>query len=330
MFTVEKDVPLKNSLGVDARASYFAYISEESEIIEAIKFAKRIGLPIIVVGDGTNILPRNKVRSLTVSLNIRGIRLIEDTLEINAGEPWDSAVSFAVENKLTGIEALSSIPGTAGAAPIQNIGAYGSEISDVLESVRVYDIQEEEFGVFRNQDCQFGYRDSLFKRHPNRFIVLSISIKLNRAKPQIPKYKDIENYFASRGISEPSLKEIRDSVIEIRRSKLPDYSMVPNAGSYFTNPIIEVAHANNLKSKFPSIPLFQFGDKFKVSAGWLIEKCGLKGANVGKLQVSPASALVLTNPKRAGFNDVMEAENQIKSKVFSNFGITLTREPVII
>lgn len=327
---VDKDILVPNALGIPSRAKFLAKVSSLEDIEEIVQLAQKEALPLIPLGMGTNIVPRSHIEAVVMILDLKGIELEETELKIQAGENWDNIVKFAVENDLSGIEALSGIPGLAGAAPIQNIGAYGSEIANTIESVETYDTEKKEFVILKKEECDFSYRNSLFKKNPNKFIVTSLTLKLSRDTPKIPDYKDVKKYFEERGDTRPSLKEIREAIINIRKNKLPDPSIIPNAGSYFTNPILEEKVALQIKSQFPEVPLFPFQNQFKISAGWLIEQAGLKGQKVGQLQVYQNNALVLTNPDHATFEEAQIAEKEIITKVFQKFGITLEREPRII
>jgi UDP-N-acetylmuramate dehydrogenase len=306
---VNKEFIVPNSFSIPSLASFVIRVKSKEEIPEADDFAAKAGLPLWVVGEGTNIIPHNYIKAAVVILDFKGIEIHDNHLKIQAGEKWDNLVQFAVNNNLTGVEALSAIPGKTGAAPVQNIGAYGSEVSDCLENVEVYDRTKKEFVIMDKKECQFGYRSSLFKKYQENFMVVSVTFKLLRQKPQIPDYQDIKNYFKETGNDSPTLKEIRGAIIEIRKRKLPDPEIIPNVGSYFINPIIE---------------------NKKISAGWLIEQAGLKGAKIGKTEISPNNALILTNPNRVGFGEIMRAENFIRRKIFQKFGINLQREPQII
>jgi len=327
---VDKESIVPNSLAVPSMASFVARTRSKAEVVEADNFANKEGLPLIVIGEGTNIVPHDYVKAVVATLDFNGITKAGAQFKIMAGEKWDDAVKISVENNLSGIESLSGIPGKAGAAPIQNIGAYGSEISDCLENVEVYDRTKKEFIILNKKECQFRYRDSLFKKYPENFIIISVNLKLSKEKPKMPKYKDVEEYFNKKNNSTPNLKGIREAIIEIRKNKLPDPNIIPNAGSYFTNPLLGKKEALYIKNKFPEILLFPLENKTKIPAGWLIEKTGLKGAKIGKIEISPGNALVLANPNRAGFEEIMYAENFIIKKVFQKFGITLEREPRII
>jgi len=306
---VDKESNIPNSLSIKSIASFVIRIKSETEIKEADHFANKEELPLIIIGDGTNIVAKDYVKAVVGILDTKGINIDGTKLAIAAGEKWDDAVEISIKNGLSGIEALSGIPGRVGAAPIQNIGAYGFEISDCLESVQVYDRSKKEFAVLNKKECRFGYRNSFFKECPDNFIIISIVLKLSKKKPKIPKYKDVEDYFNKKNNKSPGLKGIREAIIEIRKNKLPDPQIIPNAGSYFINPVLE---------------------NKKIYAGRLIEEAGLKGAKIGKIKISPKNALILTNPDRAGFEEIIKAENFIIQKVFQKSGITLEREPRII
>jgi len=326
---VDKDALIPNSLAVPARANFVIKIKSKKEIAEACNFATQEGLPLIPLGDGTNIVPNEQVEAVVAILDTKGLEFNTENnyLKVESGENWDRVVRFSVENNLSGIEALSAIPGKAGAAPIQNIGAYGSEIADCIERVEVYDQDKKEFLFLDKKDCQFEYRNSLFKKHPRKFIVTSITLKLSKESPKIPDYKDVKNYFNERKNDSPTLQEIRKAIIEIRKNKLPDPNLIPNAGSFFTNPILDLENFKNLKNKFPEIPNFPFENKIKIPAGWLLEQAGFKGQKIGETEMYKNNALVLTNPNKAGFQEIQSAENFIRKEVFTKFGITLEREP---
>ncbi len=239
-------------------------------------------------------------------------------------------VNFAVSKNLVGIEALSLIPGKAGSAPIQNIGAYGTEISEVLEKVYVYNREKNIFEYLKKEDCKFSYRESIFKKRPDKYIVCSIEIKLNKRKTKIPKYKDILEYFENRHKISPNLKEIREAIIKIRKNKLPDYKKTPNAGSYFTNPLITKKLFRKIKKENPDIPYYEVGKKIKIPTGWLIERTGLKGKWIKNILIYKKNALVLTNPKKVSASEILKAEKIIKEKIFKKFGILIEREPILI
>jgi UDP-N-acetylmuramate dehydrogenase len=305
---VDKESAILNSISISAIASFVAKIESKTEIAEIDHFSKKEKLPLIILGEGTNIIPREYVKAVIAHIDFKGINAKDVYLQAQAGEKWDDVVKFSVEHNLSGLEALSGIPGTCGAAPVQNIGSYGTEISNCLESVEVYDRKNKSFAILNNNECNFGYRNSLFKNFPERFVIVSINLKLSKEKPEMSKYKDMVEYFLEKN-DVPNPKEIREAILNIRKNKLPAPAVTPNAGSYFLNPIVK-------------------GEK--ISAGKLIEGAGLRGAKIGPIQISSNNALILTNPNRAGFKEIAYAENFIIQKVFQKFGITLEREPRII
>lgn len=321
---------LKNSFALKSTASFVAKIESEKDLLEAVFLSKKIGLPILPLGDGTNMIPGPYVEAIVAEFETRGIELKETRLRVAAGETWDDIVTFAVQKNLSGIEALSLIPGKTGAAPIQNIGAYGREIKDVIDHIKVFDTKKEEFVIFNNKDCKFGYRDSLFKKEKGRFIVTEVSLLLLKNSPKIPNYKDVKNYFEKKENSSPSLKEIREAVIEIRKNKLPDPKIVPNCGSFFKNPIVSKQQAEKIKNMAPSVPIFEQNGLFKIPAGFLIDSLGFKGKKIGNIEIYKNNALVLTNPYGASFKDLLFAKSEIENAVFQKFGIKLEPEVNIL
>ncbi len=322
---VDKEARFPNSIGVPSVASFVAKIKSRDDLVEIDKFAKSQGLPLLPLGDGTNTLPGSYVKAVVAVLDIKGVEG-GAKLRVSAGENWDDIVKLAVEQGLSGIESLSSIPGRVGASPIQNIGAYGVEASDTIEWVEVYDRKVLEFVTLTNKECEFGYRDSLFKRSRDRFVVTSVAFQLSKEPPKIPAYKDVESYFARSENRSPTLLQIREAITEIRKNKLPDPSVVPNCGSFFKNPFVSLEKAKSLQAEFPTLPVFLSEEKAKIPAGFLIEQAGFKGTRVGNIEVYKNNALVLTNPHRANFADVMQAKDTIQQAVLAKFGISLEPE----
>jgi len=327
---VDKDSAFPNSMSLPSHASFVVYAKSKEDVAEAVALAKREQLPILAMGDGTNLLPSTLTKAVVLILDNRGIKEEDNILTVQAGEKWDDVVKFAVERGLSGIEALSSIPGKAGAAPIQNIGAYGAEIGDTIEYVEVYDKEKEKFVLLDKEDCEFGYRDSLFKKNKSRFIVVAITLKLSKEPPKIPDYKDVKKYFKDRANTSPSLQEIREAIIEIRKNKLPDPSVVPNCGSFFKNPFVTLEKAKALQTEFPTLSVFPSGERVKIPAGFLIEQAGFKGQKIGNVEIYKNNALVITNPHGATFADIIEAKDTIQQSVLSKFGILLEPEVNII
>jgi UDP-N-acetylmuramate dehydrogenase len=269
-------------------------------------------------------------------------------VKIDAGLEWDKAVEQTVELGLSGLEALSWIPGLVGASPVQNIGAYGSEAKDTISTAHTYDTLENKFIDFKNEECEFEYRNSIFKKNPGRYFIYAVTFTLSNTlltkarpwicssvntpslSPLIPQYKDVISYFESRNISSPTLKEIREAIIEIRKAKLPNPTETPNAGSYFGNPIISKEKADELFQKFPDMPMFDFGTNKKLFAGWLIDKAGLKGYEKDNFNIHKNHALVIIGNGKGTLEELIEFENYIKQKVFKMFGVELEREPVVV
>jgi UDP-N-acetylmuramate dehydrogenase len=328
-----------------------AYIDSRDDLALAISLAEKEGLIPCPLGGGSNTIFSDSVVDKYLFLIPRmseietfprsplGNLFQGETLEIvnvkiDAGLEWDKAVEQTVEMGLSGLEALSWIPGLVGASPVQNIGAYGAEVKDTIHTVHTYDIQEKEFVDFTNQECQFEYRNSIFKKNPGRYFIYSVTFSLLKIStkdlPSVPQYKDVISYFENKNISSPSLKQIREAIIEIRKAKLPDPKITPNAGSYFGNPVISKEQANKLLENFPEMPMFDFGEKKKLFAGWLIDKAGLKGYEKNNFSIDPNHALVIIGNGKGTLSELLEFENHIKQKVFEIFGVELVREPVLV
>jgi len=313
--------------------------TKDLRVIRAVSDLARIhrensSIPIHILGHGTNTVWGNQeINKSILKIEISGLEILKNSreftwIQVGAGESWDKVVQFAVENNLSGIEALSGIPGTAGAGPIQNIGAYGQEIEGSIETVTAFDwITGDNISLGRD-DCEFSYRDSVFKRRKN-LIITRITLKLSKKFPKTPDYPDTKKYFEGR--TNPTLREIREAILEIRAKKLPDYKQIPNCGSFFKNPILSPREFKNLQAKYKDIPQFPAPDGVKIPAGWLIDQAGLKGAWIGKIQICPHNALILTNPlKNATPDDILEARDKIVQKIIREFGIKLETEPEIV
>ncbi|EDK72329.1 UDP-N-acetylenolpyruvoylglucosamine reductase [candidate division TM7 genomosp. GTL1] len=253
-------------------------------------------------------------------------------LKIGAGEDWDSVVERSVTMGLSGIEALSAIPGTAGATPVQNVGAYGQEIASTLTELEAYDMKEKRFVVLKNADCGFAYRYSIFKSTENRrYIITSITLKLSRIAPQPPFYDSLQKYLDEHNITYFTPQVIRDAVIAIRKVKLPNPVLTPNTGSFFKNPIIEEWLLNELRKTYDDIPSYTMADgRFKVPAGWLIEHADLKGYAAHGMRVYDKNALVLINESASSYKDLEAFREEIINKVRDQFRITLEQEPELL
>lgn len=337
---IHTNIPLKNyttmRLGGNARFMTDAHTPEE--IAEISRNAKQQSLPIFILGGGSNIIVHDEgFAGIVVRNRIPGFDVIEDnashtTLRIGAGENWDDVVKRTVDMNLTGIEAMSAIPGTAGAAPIQNVGAYGQEIADTLISLEAYDTQNDSFVTLQNIDCGFSYRHSIFRgQAAGRYVVTSITIQLYKASPQPPFYKAIEDYFAANNITLFTPQIIRDAVINIRANKLPDPKITPNTGSFFKNALIEDWQLRELRNEYPDIPSYDMPDgNFKIPTGWLIEQTGLKGKTLHGMRVHDKNALVLINESASSYGDLAAARDEISGAVRDKFRITIEQEPLEI
>lgn len=297
-----------------------------------------LGSTPYILGGGSNvILPPEMLDRTVIKIENKGIVVVDEddtsiTLKIASGELWDDVVAYAVQNGYCGIEALSAIPGIAGATPIQNVGAYGAEIKDVLVEVVAYDVEKKEMVTITNSECEFAYRDSRFKKEwKGKYIITHIVLKLSKSVPIIPNYKGVEEYFKTRNIENPTLQQIRDAITEIRWSKLPKPNSVPNCGSFFENPIVSVDVYEKIKIEYPNIPSFAVSnDLVKIPAGWLIEHTGLKGKHFGAVGTYEKNAIVLINCGTATQKEVIDARDEIIDAVYKKFGIRLESEPEIV
>lgn len=292
-------------------------------------------LPVFPVGEGSNtVTPGCVADKCVVHVDTSGIEITHSNqsvqLQIAAGENWDTIVQLAAENGWAGITALSAIPGSVGAAPVQNIGAHSQQLSDVIDQVTVYDCKHDTKRSLGKKECQFGYRTSVFKQNPDRFIVLSVTITLQKGMPDIPDYGSVTNMLNERNITEPTHGQIREVITDIRWSKLHRPEKAPNVGSFFTNPIITGSHYDCIQEKYPEAPGYKHDDGIKVPAGWLIEEVGMKGQWRGTVGVSGKHALVLVSKEGASFKDLARLIGEIRQKVMGAFGITLEREPRIL
>lgn len=335
---IQENVSLKehNTFGVEASALYFVQIESEAQLIELFSIEKFHALPKLILGGGSNILFTKDYDGLVIFINIKGITHEQkgDIVELTAGagEVWDDLVQYCVLRDFAGIENLSLIPGTAGAAPVQNIGAYGVELKDVFRSCTVFDRHSQDFTVFNKEDCKFAYRDSLFKSiERDRYIITSISLELSTIPKINTSYGAIEEELKSRAIEIPNIRDISEVVSSIRVSKLPDPSTIGNSGSFFKNPIIAVDFFRHLQSRFAGIVHYPVGqDQVKLAAGWLIEQCGWKGAKYGNTGTWKNQALVLVNHGGAEGIEVYDFSEKIIASVFTKFGITLEREVNVV
>lgn len=335
--TIQENIDLAPlcTMRVGKKARYFTTVTSKDDVCEAIRWCNEHEIPYFILGGGSNtIFTDTNYEGLVIKNEIKEFTIISDetatvTLKIGAGEEWDSVVARTVNQNLSGIEALSLIPGTAGATPVQNVGAYGQEIAQTLDTVEVYDTQNDEFLMLNNADCHFSYRDSIFKsEEKNRYVITAIILKLAKTPPPFPTFKGLIEYFNTKNNPNPTVQDIRKAVIEIRTSKLPDPKVLPNTGSFFENPIISQDLFIQIQKKYPEIIYFPLSDgKIKLFAGWLIDNCGLKGITYKNFGLYEKNALVIVHRKNGTYTELEEFTTFIKKTVEKQFGITLKQEP---
>lgn len=339
MSKILKNVSLKsfNTFGLAVKASYFIEVSSVDELIETLKSETAQHNQILLLGGGSNVLLTKDFDGLVIKNSIKGI---EETyvgeegvnLTASSGESWHGMVMYAVDKGYGGIENLSLIPGTVGAAPMQNIGAYGVEIKDVFVSLTALNRETLEIEEFNAEQCQFGYRESAFKHElKGKYIILSMTLRLSK-KPKLNlAYGAIKNTLAEKAISEPTIADVSKAVISIRQSKLPDPAKIGNSGSFFKNPEISKIAFDKLQLAYPDVPHYPISEQIiKVPAGWLIEQAGWKGKRFGDIGVHKNQALVLVNYGNGNGSDIAQLSEDIKKSVKEKFDISLHTEVNII
>jgi UDP-N-acetylmuramate dehydrogenase len=338
MLQIQENVSLKNfnTFGIDTRARYFVEIAHEDELTQLFADPQWQQTERLVLGGGSNMLMVNDFDGLVIRMNIRGIehRISHDDVFVEAGggEVWNDLVNYCVDHSYAGIENLSLIPGSVGASPIQNIGAYGVELKDVFHSCRAFEIATGKFKEFSKDDCKFGYRESVFKAElKGQYIIVSVKFHLSLIPNLNTQYGAIGQELQNRGIANPTIKDVSQVVAHIRVSKLPDPSTIGNAGSFFKNPVISAEEFAVVQAKFPDVVNYPAADGgVKLAAGWLIEACGWKGKIVGQTGTWKNQALVLVNHGGATGQEVYDFSSQIIDSVYTKFGVTLQREVNII
>lgn len=334
--TINENVSLSeySTMRLGGPAKYLCHIESEKDLIKAVEFAKSNNEKIKVTGRGSNLAWSDEGFDGLVIVNcIDHMQIQNTTLTIGAGCRWDDVVEQSVQAKLSGIEFLSLIPGTAGATPVQNVGAYGAEIKDVLVYLRAYDLTAGKFMTIQNQECEFDYRKSRFNsQDTGRFVITEITLELSNNPPQPPFYKSLQEFFTEQDINDYTSRIIRDAVIEIRESKLPNPEKFANNGSYFSNPIVEKSKFNALTKSFPEIPGWPYKSSIKISAAWLIANSGFKDFHDQHTGMATwrAQPLILINETATSTNDLVTFRDQIIEAVHLKFGITLNPEPEIV
>jgi UDP-N-acetylmuramate dehydrogenase len=329
-----------STMGLGGEAAYLTEISDRQELPEVLAWAQSQSLPVRMIGGGSNTVWGDAgFPGLVIINKIPGYEVFDDDgtnvyLKIGSGEDWDSVVARSVEAGLTGIEALSLIPGTAGATPIQNVGAYGQEISQTLTTVEAFDNQLGNFVLIAGPDCGFSYRSSRFKTTDSgRFYIVSLTLHLRRANPEPPFYGAVQTFFEGSNITAYTPAALREAVLTIRRAKLPDPAVVRNCGSFFANPIIPETQFIDLASTYQMIPHWEAGpETIKISAAWLIEQVGYKDFHDPETGMStwPTQPLVLVNEKAQSTADLLKFRDKIITAVQQKFNITLQQEPELL
>ncbi|WP_266363090.1 UDP-N-acetylmuramate dehydrogenase [Tellurirhabdus rosea] len=337
MLSIQSHVSLKpyNTFGIDAKARYWVEIESREDLQTLLQLSEFLTIPKLILGGGSNILLTRNFDGLVVKNSISGIDVLrEDDLHVyvraGAGENWHQFVQFCVRNNLAGLENLSLIPGTVGAAPMQNIGAYGVEVEQAFEELEALNMNTGEVRTFRHADCRFGYRESIFKHEAKGlYIITHVTFRLDKTPTFHTSYGAIQETLAEMGISHDDLtiQAISEAVVRIRRSKLPDPAQIGNAGSFFKNPEIPKEQFDQLKAQHPDMPGYPIGEAaVKVPAGWLIERCGWKGKRVGNTGVHAKQALVLVNHGGATGEEIKALAKNVQTSVAEQFGIRLTPE----
>jgi len=326
-----------NTFGIDIKAKYFTSINTINELIEVTKTNVFKDLELLILGGGSNILFTKDFDGLVILNNIKGKEIIDQNqqsifLKIGAGENWHELVMYCVDNGWGGIENLSLIPGNTGTAPMQNIGAYGVEIKETFIELEALEISSGKIVKFNNSDCEFGYRESVFKnKMKNQYIILNITLELKKNPVLNINYGDVKAILESQNIKNPAIKEVSNAIISIRQSKLPDPKKIGNSGSFFKNPIVSLNQREQIKKKYPNVVNYEINEnEFKIAAGWLIERAGWKGKKFNNYGIHEKQALVLVNYGLANGMEIFELSEKIILDIKDKFGITLEREVNII
>ncbi len=325
-----------NTMGIAARARYFVSASSEMQLKQALEEHKALNTPLLMLGGGSNLLFVKDFDGLVIHVAIPGIEVIQENeqevlVKAGAGENWHKLVMHAVEKGWGGIENLSLIPGSVGAAPIQNIGAYGVELEEVFVSLEAIEIKTGNRRTFTHSECRFGYRDSIFKNElKGKYAITHVTLRLQKSPKINTSYKALSAELSNRNIQNPTIKQVSDAVIHIRQSKLPDPAKIGNTGSFFKNPVIEQSRFKKLQKNYPDVPHYPAGDAVKIPAAWLIDQCGWKGKRFGDAGVHKMQALVIVNYGEATGKEIWELAQKIQSSVKQTFGITLMPEVNVV
>lgn len=335
---IQIDYPLKdlNTFGINVNSRYFVSISSVEQLKKVLVTDIARNNSLLIMGGGSNILFTRKYPGLIILNQIKGIEITDETndtalISAGGGEVWHDLVNFALSQNLGGIENLSLIPGSVGAAPIQNIGAYGVELKEVMESLSTIELATGEERTFNNTECDFGYRNSVFKKElRDKYLITNVRLRLSKQPKLNTSYGAINSLLEEKGIDNPGIADVSNAVIEIRQSKLPDPAKLGNAGSFFKNPVVDKIDFEGLKLNFSGIPGYINANAVKIPAAWLIEQCGWKGKRFGAVGVHDKQPLVLVNYGNGTGEELKNLAEDIKTSVADKFGIELEAEPRII
>ncbi|KKO13222.1 UDP-N-acetylmuramate dehydrogenase [Pseudomonas putida] len=331
----QEQVSLKpyNTFGIDVKARYFTQAHDDQEVRQALAQAQQGGVPVLVIGGGSNLLLTRDIDALVLHMASRGRRVLSDdgeriVVEAEAGEPWHPFVQWTLAQGYCGLENLSLIPGTVGAAPMQNVGAYGVEIKDVFVALTALDRETGELRDFGLAECAFGYRDSLFKRNPGHWLILRVRFALSRTLRAHLDYGPVRQRLAEQGVTEPTAQAISEAICSIRREKLPDPAELGNAGSFFKNPVVSAEQVERIRAQYPGVVAYPQADgQVKLAAGWLIEQAGWKGHREGDAGVHRLQSLVLVNYGQASGAQMHALARRIQADILERFGVELEMEP---
>jgi UDP-N-acetylmuramate dehydrogenase len=336
--TVQENISLKQytTFGCNEIARYFTSIPSQDALVEAITWCKEKQIPYFILGTGSNVLFTKPFEGLIIKMEVIGIKKTNETatdvfLSVGAGENWHHFVSYCVQKGWGGIENLSLIPGTVGASPIQNIGAYGVEVEESIESITALDTQSNQWITLSNSQCAFGYRNSLFKKEKNRYLITTVQFVLKKQPQLRTDYGSIKEILHEKNIKNPSLANLSNAIVQIRTSKLPDPAILGNAGSFFKNPSLSKTNFEILKTNFPELIAYPISDDtYKLAAGWLIENCGWKGVRKGNVGCYDKQSLVIVNYGQATGKEIYDFSEEIIQSVFTKFNVVLEREVNIL
>jgi UDP-N-acetylmuramate dehydrogenase len=333
--TIQKNISIKkyNTFGIDVKAKKFIEVNSLEELLEFLNNRPKQEKQLFLLGGGSNMLLTKDIKSTVLHLNIKGIKILKENkhaiyIEVNAGENWHDFVQWSLKNDFGGIENLSLIPGNVGTCPIQNIGAYGVEVKDTIYQVKAIEVSTGKTTVFKNSECEFGYRNSIFKNKvKGEYIITSVVFKLTKTKHQLKyNYGAIQAELAKKNIKKPTIQNISEAIIFIRNAKLPNPKELGNSGSFFKNPVVDKSVFFNVQKNYSEIPFYLVENGYKIPAGWLIEKAGFKGKRFGDAGVHKNQALVLVNYGNASGKDILKLAKKIQKTIKKQFDINLEME----